>query len=156
MSSQRRGLRPTCLQEVSSPAPVSARRCGSSPDLSSESVFARPCVFPTTRVFTRPVSRRVFARPRVFATTRVLARPVFWTCLRRPTCLRDGACLRPTRLRQLSSRAHMASLPEVPWQGQCAREVSSDAHVSSLREVSSPRMCFQTPTWLRCLRLACI
>ena len=63
-------FRPTCLREMSSPAHVSSRRRVSSPDLSSGSVVARPCVF---------------------ATTRVLAPPVCGTCLRPSTCLRDDA-----------------------------------------------------------------
>ena len=80
------GLRPTCLWEMSSHAHPSSPRRGSSPDVSLGSVFARP---------------------RVFATTRVFARPVFGKCLRTPTCLRDDAGLRPTCLRRLSARAHI-------------------------------------------------
>ena len=146
------GVRQACLRDVSlMPAHVSSRRRVSSPDLSSGSVFVRPRVFATTHAFARPVfwtcspshvssRRRVFARL-VFAHSHVSSR---------------RHVLRPTCLRQLSSRTHMASLLEVPWQGQCAREVSSDAHASSHPEVSSPGKRLQTPTCLRCLRLACV
>ena len=141
--------------------------------------FARPvfgkCLRPTMclrdNACLHPTCLCHFARPRVLATTRIFAQPVVAMCLRTPTCLRDDAGLRPTCLRKVSSHAHvssrrrvlspdlssaivfsrarMASLLEVPWQGQCAREVSSDPHVSSL---SSPGMCLLTP---RCLRRPC-
>ena len=165
----------------SSRAYMSSRRRGSSPDLSG-SVFALPCVFATARVFARPVSGKSGKCLRLPASLRptlssemsslalgtclrpptclhddaVLARPVLGTCLHTPTCLRDDACLRPTCLRQLCSCACMASLLEMPWQGHCAREVSSDAHVSSHREMASTGVRLQTPTCLRCLRLACV
>ena len=142
-------VRPTCLRDVSSHAHVSSRRRGSSPDLSSGSVFARPCVFATTRVF----ARHVFACPRVFATTRVLARPVLGACLRTPcvfatmrvlarpvfkNCLRPptcvfakpgfGKCLRPpTCLRD-----------DACPRPTCFRNLSPHAHVSSRQSGSSP------------------
>ena len=50
----------------------------------------------------------------------------------------QASSLRRVPSPDLSSLAHMASLLEVPWQGQRAREVSSDAHVSSRQHVSSP------------------
>ena len=123
-------LRPTRLREVSSPA------------------YAWP----------DPSSGSVFARPRVFAMTRVLARLVFGKRLRPPTCLREDACIRSTCLRQLSSRAHMASLLEVRSRSVFGRprviaprsvfagNVSPDVHVSSL---SWPGMCLLTPQSLR-------
>ena len=143
MSLRRFRVCPTCLRDVSSPAHVSSQRRVSSPGLFSGSVFARPRVLATTRVFARPVFGKCLRPP-----TRLRN----GACLRTPTCLRDDACLRPTCLRQLSSRAHMASQLEVPWR---AREVLSDAHMSSLREVSSRGMSLQTPTCLRCLACVC-
>ena len=161
------GVRPACLRVVSSTAHVSSRRRVSSPDLSSGSVFARP---------------------RVFATMRVFDRPGFGTCHRPPTCLRDDACPRPTCLRDVSSHAHVSSRRRVPsrdlssatvlkrehgfttgsalaWAVRSGSvfghppvfaprnvfdgDVSSDAHVSSL---SSPGKCLPTP---RCLRRPC-
>ena len=137
------GLRPTCLWDVSSHAHVSSRRSGSSLDLSSGSVFARP---------------------RVFATTRVFARPVFRKYLRPPTCLRDDAGLRPTCLQEVSSPTHVSSRrrgsspdlslgvfgtrlrpPTCLRDDACPRptclwDVSSHAHVSSRRRLPSPNL----------------
>ena len=149
---------------MSSPPHVSSRRRASWPDLTSQSVFARP---------------------RVFATTRVFAGPVLGKCLRPPECLRDDTCARPTCLRDVSSHAHVSSRQRVPSQDLSsatafsrehgftpgsvlaravrsgsvfgrplvfaprsvfAGNVPSDAFVSSL---SSPGMCLLTPRGLR-------
>ena len=83
-------------------------------------------------------SGRVFARPHVFATTRALARPVFGKCLLGRSWLH-----------------FWTGLGKDSALGRCLREdVSSRRHV--VRHVSSPGMCLQTPTCLRCLRLACV
>ena len=70
-------FRPTCLREVSS------HTHASSPKLCSGSVFARPCVLPTTRVF----ARLVFTK-----------------------CRRNNTCLCPTCLQQISFNTHVASV----------------------------------------------
>ena len=94
---------------------MSSRRRRSSPDVSSGSVFARPCVFATTRVF---------------------AWPVFGKCIRDPTCLRDDACLRRTCLREVSSRRHVSSRrrlssPDLSSGRVFARPMSSRRRVPS-------------------------
>ena len=124
-----------------------------------------------SRVSNRGRAGHVFARPGVFATTRVFARPGFGTCHRPPTCLCDDACPRPTCLRDVSSRRHMPS-PDLSSATVFSRErgfTTGSALAGAVRSrgvfgrprVFAPRrvlseVCLQTPTCLRCLRLACV
>ena len=93
-------LHPTCLWEVSS------RQRGSSPDLSSGSVFTHQCVFAMTR------SSPDLSSGSVFASARVFARPVF------------GKCLHHSSPTPASSRRRGPS-PDLPSNGKCLRPPTS-------------------------------
>ena len=118
-----------------------------SPDPFSGSVFARLCVFVTTRVF---------------ATTHVFARRVFGKCLRTPMCVRDDTCLRLACLREVSSRAHVSSRRPVS-----SPDLSSGSVFATTRVFTTTRVfagpvfgkCLCPPTCLHddaCLRLTCL
>ena len=123
-------LRLACLREVSSPAHASSRRRVSSPELSSGSVFARPCVFATTPVFPRPV---------------------FGKCLGDDTCLRDDACLRLTCLREVSSPSHVSSRRRLSLPDLSLRRVFARPYVfATTRAFARPVFgkCLLARSWL--------
>ena len=114
---------PPCLREVSARAHVSSRRWCLGPT----------CLRGVLSDALVSLRKRVFARPCVFATTRVFARPVFGKRLRPLMSLRDDASIRLT-CREVSSYAHVTSGRCVPSQ-TCLWQTSSDKHMESLREV---------------------
>ena len=92
-------------------AHVSSRRHLSSPDLSSESVFATP---------------------------RVFAGPVFSKCLRLPTCLHHATCLHRTCLWKASALAHVSSQRHVSSPDLSSRSVFACPCVFAPRKCLPP------------------
>ena len=175
---------PTCLRDdgcVRRPVFARCRRAPTclcdamrlQPTCLKGSVFAHPRVIATTWVFTRPVFEKCLCMGMCLRAA----------ACRRPTCLRDvSSCAHAPLRRRVSSpdlssgsvfgrlrvfattrafarRVYGDCLLARTWPHSCeclGKGLRSDAHVSSLQEVSLPGTCLQTPTCLRCLRLACV